>query len=140
MGRHEQREQIFKLLFRQEFHSLQEMDQQVRLFFEDEEVLGISEKDMNYITEKYQEIRKLLPELDKLLDEKVEGWNTARMGKVELTVLRLAMYEMLHDEEVPEGVAINEAVEIAKTYGQEGSGAFVNAVLAKFVKQGDQHS
>ena len=140
MGRHEQREQIFKLLFRQEFHSLQEMDQQVRLFFEDEEVSGISEKDMNYITEKYQKIRKLLPELDKNLDEKVEGWNTARMGKVELTVLRLAVYEMLHDEEVPEGVAINEAVEIAKTYGQEGSGAFVNAVLAKFVKQGDQHS
>ena len=137
MGRREQREQIFKLLFRQEFHSLQEMDQQVRLFFEDEEVSGISEKDMNYITEKYQKIRELVPKLDQYLDEKVEGWNTARMGKVELTVLRLAVYEMLHDEEVPEGVAINEAVEIAKTYGQEGSGAFVNAVLAKFVKQGD---
>ena len=140
MGRHEQREQIFKLLFRQEFHSLPDMDQQVRLFFEDEEVSGISEKDMKYITEKYQKIRELVPELDKCLDEKVEGWNTARMGKVELTVLRLAVYEMLHDEEVPEGVAINEAVEIAKTYGQEGSGAFVNAVLAKFVKQGDQNS
>ena len=140
MGRREQREQIFKLLFRQEFHSLQEMDQQVRLFFEDEEVSGISEKDMNYITEKYQKIRELVPKLDQYLDEKVEGWNTARMGKVELTVLRLAVYEMLHDEEVPEGVAINEAVEIAKTYGQEGSGAFVNAVLAKFVKQGDQNS
>ncbi len=140
MGRREQREQIFKLLFRQEFHSLQEMDQQVRLFFEDEEVSGISEKDMNYITEKYQKIRELVPKLDQYLDEKVEGWNTARMGKVELTVLRLAVYEMLHDEDVPEGVAINEAVEIAKTYGQEGSGAFVNAVLAKFVKQGDQNS
>ncbi len=140
MGRHEQRVQIFKLLFRQEFHSIQEMDQQVRLFFEDEEVSGISEKDMNYITEKYERIRTFVPELDKYLDEKVEGWNTARMGKVELTVLRLAVYEMLHDEEVPEGVAINEAVEIAKTYGQDGSGAFVNAVLAKFVKQGDQHS
>ncbi|MBR5247931.1 MAG: transcription antitermination factor NusB [Lachnospiraceae bacterium] len=140
MGRREQREQIFKLLFRQEFHSLQEMDQQVRLFFEDEEVSGISEKDMNYIIEKYQKIRELVPELDQYLDEKVEGWNTARMGKVELTVLRLAVYEMLHDEDVPEGVAINEAVEIAKTYGQEGSGAFVNAVLAKFVKQGDQNS
>ena len=137
MGRREQREQIFKLLFRQEFHSLQDMDQQVRLFFEDEEVSGISEKDMNYITEKYQKIRELVPKLDQYLDEKVEGWNTARMGKVELTVLRLAVYEMLHDEDVPEGVAINEAVEIAKTYGQEGSGAFVNAVLAKFVKQGD---
>ncbi len=137
MGRHEQREQIFKLLFRQEFHSIQEMDQQVRLFFEDEEVSGISEKDMNYITDKYQKIRDMIPGLDELLNEKVEGWNTTRMGKVELTVLRLAVYEMLHDDDVPQGVAINEAVEIAKTYGQDGSGAFVNAVLAKFVKQGD---
>lgn len=137
MGRREQREQIFKLLFRQEFHSLEEMDSQVRLFFEDEELAEISEKDMNYITGKYERIRELLPELDALLDEKAKGWNTARMGKVELTVLRLAVYEMMHDDDVPEGVAINEAVEIAKTYGQDNSGGFVNAVLAKFVKQGD---
>lgn len=136
MKKHEQREQIFKLLFREEFHSCAEMDEQVNLFFEDEELSGISEKDMNYITEKYQKVRGILPELDKLLDEKVEGWNTARMGKVDLTILRLAVYEMLYDEEVPEGVAINEAVELAKAYGQENSGSFVNAVLAKFVKAG----
>lgn len=136
MKKHEQREQIFKLLFREEFHSCAEMDEQVKLFFEDEELSGISEKDMNYITEKYQKVRGILPELDKLLDEKVEGWNTARMGKVDLTILRLAVYEMLYDEEVPEGVAINEAVELAKAYGQENSGSFVNAVLAKFVKAG----
>lgn len=133
MRKHDQREQIFKLLFREEFHACEEMDEQVKLFFEDEELSGILEKDMTYITEKYQKVSEKLPEIDKLLDEKAEGWNTARMGKVELTVLRLAVYEMLYDEEVPEGVAINEAVEIAKTYGQENSGGFVNAVLAKFV-------
>lgn len=137
MGRHEQREHVFKLLFREEFHNAQDMPQQVRLFFEDEELSGISEKDMVYITEKYEKIRKEIAGLDKLLDEKVEGWNTARMGKVELTILRLAVYEMLYDDEVPQGVAINEAVELAKAYGQGSSGSFVNAVLAKFVKQGD---
>lgn len=136
MGRHEQRERLFKLLFRQEFHGDDEMPEQVKLFFEDEELSDISEKDMNYITEKYQRIRDRLSELDGLLDERVEGWNTARMGKVELTILRLALYEMLYDDEVPEGVAINEAVELSKTYGQESSGGFVNAVLAKFVKAG----
>ena len=133
MRKHDQREQIFKLLFREEFHACEEMDEQVKLFIEDEELSGILEKDMTYITEKYQKVSEKLPEIDKLLDEKAEGWNTTRMGKVELTVLRLAVYEMLYDEEVPEGVAINEAVEIAKTYGQENSGSFVNAVLAKFV-------
>lgn len=136
MGRHEQREQIFRLLFRQEFHPADEMPAQVKLFFEDEELSDISEKDMNYITEKHQKIQDRLSELDRLLNERVEGWNTARMGKVELTILRLALYEMLYDEEVPEGVAINEAVELAKAYGQESSGGFVNAVLAKFVKAG----
>ena len=137
MNRHEQREQVFKLLFRDEFHTAQEMDQQVKLFFEDEELSGISEKDMEYIAQKHEKIREKLAELDKLLDEKAENWKVSRMGKVELTVLRLALYEMLYDEEVPEGVAINEAVELAKAYGQESSGSFVNAVLAKFVKQGD---
>lgn len=136
MGRHEQREQVFRLLFRESFHSTEDMEQQVKLFFEDEEMTGISEKDMEYITQKHGKIRQRLEELDKLLDEKVEGWNVARMGKVELTVLRLALYEMLYDEEVPEGVAINEAVELAKTYGQASAGSFVNAVLAKFVKAG----
>lgn len=136
MKRHEQREHVFKLLFREEFHTSQEMNQQVKLFFEDEELSEISEKDMEYITQKHGKVHEKLTELDKLLDEKAEGWNTSRMGKVELTVLRLALYEMLYDEEVPEGVAINEAVEIAKTYGQESAGSFVNAVLAKFVKAG----
>ena len=59
------------------------------------------------------------------------------MGKVELTVLRLAAYEIRYDEEVPDSVAINEAVEIAKKFGQDTSGAFVNAILGKIVKQGE---
>ena len=136
MGRHEQREQVFRLLFRESFHPSEDMDQQVKLFFEDEEMADISEKDMDYIAKKHSAIRSRLAELDTLLDEKVEGWNVARMGKVELAVLRLTLYEMLYDEEVPEGVAIDEAVELAKTYGQGGAGSFVNAVLAKFVKAG----
>ena len=136
MGRHEQREQLFKLLFRVEFNSLEDMPEQIKLFFQDEEI-EYTEKAMNAISEKYDKIQEKLPEIDKLLDEKVEGWNTSRMGKVELTVLRIAVFEMMFDDDVPATVAINEAIEIAKVYGQETSGGFVNAVLAKFVnKQG----
>lgn len=54
------------------------------------------------------------------------------MGKVDLTILRLAVYEIVFDEDVPTGVAINEAVELAKRFGQEESSGFVNGVLAKF--------
>lgn len=134
MGRHEQREQVFRLLFRVEFHEPEGMPEQVRLFFEDEETAGLSDRDREYISGKYGLIQQKLPEIDKLIDEKAEGWLTSRMGKVELTVLRLAVYEILFDDTVPGSVAINEAVEIAKLYGQDTSGGFVNAVLAKFMQ------
>lgn len=132
MGRHEQREQLFKLLFRVEFNSIEEMPEQVQLFFQDDEV-ECSQKVADAIRDRFDMVVAKLSEIDKLLDEKAEGWDTKRMGKVELTVLRLGVYEILFDEDVPNSVAINEAVEIAKQYGQTTSGGFVNAVLAKFI-------
>ena len=132
MRRHEQREQLFKLLFRVEFNSLDDMPEQVKLFFQDDEI-EYTEAVMESIKEKYAKIQEKLPEIDGLLNEKAEGWNTERMGKVELAVLRIAVFEILYEDDVPNMVAINEAIEIAKKYGQEASGGFVNAVLAKFV-------
>ncbi len=137
MGRHEQREHIFKLLFREGFHPESERTQQLSLYFEDEDVLkGLTEKDRSYIEEKYRRIAERIPQIDGLLNEKTKGWDTTRMGRVDLAILRLAVYEILFDDDVPSGVAINEAVELAKEYGQDTSGGFVNAVLAKFVKAG----
>ena len=101
------------------------------MFLEDDEVKR-SDEDAAHITGKYDRIMENLSDIDRQLNEKAENWNVERMGKVELTVLRLALFEMQQDEEVPVSVAINEAVELAKKFGQEGSGAFVNAVLAKF--------
>ncbi len=136
MGRREQREQIFKLLFRVEFNSPEEMPEQVKLFLEDRETV-VYEKDAVYISERFEKVQEKIPEIDKLINENTEGWDTTRMGKVELTILRLAVYEIRFDEDIPDSVAINEAVEIAKAYGQENSGGFVNAILAKIVKLGD---
>ena len=132
MGRHEQREQLFKLLFRVEFNSLDDMPEQIRLFFEDDEI-EYTEAAMEAIEAKYGKIQEKLSEIDSPLNEKAEGWNVSRMGKVELAVLRIAVFEILYDEDIPNTVAINEAIEIAKKYGQEASGGFVNAILAKFV-------
>lgn len=136
MGRHEQREQVFMLLFQVEFHDRESMPRQMRLYLEGNQGIG-SQKDADYIETRCKSIQEKLSEIDKLIDENTEGWNTARMGKVELTVLRLAVYEMRYDETIPNSVAINEAVEIAKKYGQDNSGGFVNAILAKIVKLGD---
>ena len=131
MSRRELREQIFKLLFRIEFNAKEEMQEQVGLFFEEEENQA-DVADTAYITEKFQKVYDKLEEIDTALNEKVEGWNTGRMGKVDLTVLRLAVYEIMFDEEIPTGVAINEAVELAKKFGQDTSPSFVNGGLAKF--------
>ncbi len=134
MGRREQREQIFKLLFRVEFNEIGEMPEQARLFFEEADK-PIEEADREYIAGKYEKIMERLAEIDGLLNEKTEKWTTDRMGKAELTILRLAVYEILYDDEVPAGVAINEAVELAKKFGQDSAKAFVNGILAKFVDQ-----
>ena len=75
-----------------------------------------------------------IPEIDSQIDQVAAGWKTRRMGKVELTILRLALYEMNWDESVPEKVAINEAVELAKKFGGKDSPAFVNGILARFAK------
>lgn len=130
MSRRELREQIFKLLFRIEFNSLEEMPEQEKLFFEDECEADV--EDTEYISAKYQKIVEQMSEIDKMLNEKAENWDTGRMGKVDLTILRLAVYEIAYDEDVPTSVAINEAVELAKKFGQDASAGFVNAILAKF--------
>ena len=130
MSRRELREQIFKLLFRVEFNSAEEMPEQERLFFDDEE--AAKEKDAEYVSEKYQKIQEKLPQIDEMINEKTEKWDTARMSKVDLTILRLAVYEIMFDDSVPTGVAINEAVELAKKFGQDASFSFVNGILAKF--------
>lgn len=130
MSRRELREQVFKLLFRVEFNAQNEMEEQEKLFFEDEE--AAKDEDADYVLDKYTKICEKLEEIDALLNEKAEGWSTTRMGKVDLTILRLALYEIKYDETVPTGVAINEAVELAKKFGQDASSAFVNGILAKF--------
>lgn len=132
MGRRELRESIFQLLFMTEFNDNQEMTEQKQLYLEGIE--GIQEKDQTYIQEKYEKIRENLPQIDETLNEASKGWKTSRMGKVELSILRLAVYEMRYDEDVPEKVAINEAVELAKKFGGNDAPSFVNGVLGKLAK------
>ncbi len=132
MKRRELREHIFQLLFRVEFNGQDEMEEQVSLYVDDMKEEEIVEpKDETYIEEKYKKIVEKLPEIDELLEKYSKGWKLSRMNKVDLTILRLGVYEMKYDEDIPERVAINEAVELAKKFGGDESSAFVNAVLAK---------
>lgn len=134
MKRSIQREQIFKILFRAEFNDVTEMPGQEELYFASGD-MEFTEKDKRYITEKVNSILERLPEIDGMLSGKMRGWTLERLGRVELAVMRLGVYEILWDDEVPEGVAIAEAVELAKKFGAENSGPFVNGVLASFAKK-----
>ena len=131
MTRREIREQVLKMLFRVEFYNQEEMSEQIALCEDD--ACSWKEKDKTYIFEKVEKISEKLEEIDAKINEVSEGWKTGRMGKVDLTLIRLAVYEMLYEEDVPAKVAINEAVELAKQYGTDNSPSFVNGVLAKLV-------
>ena len=131
MTRREIREQVFKMLFRVEFYNQEEMSEQIALCEDD--ACSWKETDKTYIFEKVEKISEKLEEIDAKINEVSEGWKTGRMGKVDLTLIRLAVYEMLYEEDVPAKVAINEAVELAKQYGTDNSPSFVNGVLAKLV-------
>ena len=129
MSRTELREHIFKMLFRVEFNRIEEMEEQERLYFD---LMGeVAEEDKDYILNKYRAIAEKRQEIDKLLDDLTTGWKTGRMSRVDLTILRLATYELLWDESIPTKVAINEAVELAKKYSSDSGPSFINGVLAK---------
>lgn len=131
MNRSKLREHIFILLFEAEFNSPEEMPEQIRLYFDQLEKPA-DEDSIEYIRTKFDRIVEKMPELDAMINEKSEGWNTKRIGRVELAIMRLGLYEIKFDDDIPVGVAIDEAVELAKKYGQDDAGSFVNGVLAKF--------
>ena len=127
------REHIFVLVFMSEFNPPDEMPEEVRLYMDSLEKKA-DEAGREEIEEKFSKLLPLIPEIDKMIDSHSEKWSVSRMGKVELSIIRLAVYEIFHDDTVPDKVAINEAVELAKKYGQDGAGAFVNGVLAGILK------
>ena len=133
MIRTELREHIFKMLFQIEFYDPSDMPDHMKYYFEMLDDAG--DKDKKYIQEKYDAAAEHIPEIDALLNENAEGWKTSRMNKVDLTILRLAVYEMKWDADIPDRVAINEAVELAKRFGGESSSSFVNGILGKIAKQ-----
>ena len=131
MNRREQREQIFKILFGVEFHSADELEDQSGLYMED---LGdIRKKDADYMTGKVRSIVEHMDEIDGMINQASKNWKTTRMAKAELSILRLAAYEIKYEDDIPVSVSINEAVELAKLYGSDHGPAFVNGILSGMV-------
>lgn len=117
------------MVFGLEFNESDEMPQQMELYVSQLEDAG--EQDREYILQKARAVAEHKDEIDALINDHTTGWKTTRMNKADLTILRLAVYEIKWDEDVPVSVAINEAVELAKQFGGEGSPSFINGVLAR---------
>lgn len=154
MKRSEIRKHVFKIVFRTAFYPQEEWNEQVKLYLEQlsdsmaekwkeshemEEENKIEYFDyleqirveMEPIKKRAEQVISEIAELDSVIESISEGWKIGRIGKVELAILRVAIFEIQKDEDIPTGVAINEAVELAKVYGTEKSAKFINGLLAK---------
>ncbi|MGN0379426.1 MAG: transcription antitermination factor NusB [Butyrivibrio sp.] len=141
------REHVFRILFRYEFYDTEEFAEQEKLYLEQypewtgddrDELVGddkaISELDRAEIESRVNDIAAHLEEIDEKISGACKGWKISRLGKAELSILRLAVYEIVYDDDVDAAVAINEAVELSKKYCDEKTRSFVNGVLAGLMK------
>ncbi len=132
MSRRSARKNAFTLLFQTEFH--EEYEKVKELFFSEQEE-EISEEEKAYITDAVEGVMAHETEIDKIIDSCAKGWNTARMNRVDLAILRLAVYEMEYSKAAPIGVIINEAVELAKKFSSDEAPGFINGILGKIAKR-----
>lgn len=126
MKRSKQREQAFVLIFESMFGG--EPEESLGLYSDNMEPVGDFAKSL------YNGVVAESEELDKIIEQYLTGWKLNRISRVNLAILRLAVYEIKYVEDVPVSVAINEAVELAKTYSGAEDAAFVNGILGAYVR------
>ena len=133
MTRSELRENVFKIVFRVPFHETEEMGEQEKEYISDLDEPQ-KEKDIEYIKAKSSAIIDKLDEIDKLIEDASKGWSVKRIGRAELAILRVAVYEIKFDDDIPYKVAVNEAIELSKKYCEPEAGAFINGILSAFAE------
>ena len=133
MNRSSIRENAFKLIYSLEIQEVENLEEQIELFFESNSIKEENAK--KYITDVIIGIDKYKEEILKNIEQNLKAeWKLNRISKMDLSILKLAIYEIKYNE-IPYKVAINEAVELAKKYGEDKSKNFVNGILASIVKE-----
>lgn len=142
MSRRLARESAIKFLFSIDFNRDENLGEMLEEFFDDVQELNyddeqdaLSDNDIKYAEEVIKGTMDKLQPIDQLIQSNITGWTKDRIVKVDLAVLRLALYEILYRDDIPDSVAINEAIELAKKYSTDESGSFVNGVLGKIVRE-----
>lgn len=129
MTRSQAREHIFKLLYAAQFQQEENTEEMVSTYLENFPEETITEQDRSFIMSEVLGVCAARESLDEEIAGAVKGWSLQRLSKVDLAILRLAMYEIRCVPEIPASVSINEAVELAKKYSQSAARAFINGIL-----------
>ena len=139
MSRRASRRHSFIVTYQLEFYVEPEISQVFELYTAEfvlsENAASISSADSDFIKMQVFGVRENLEFIDNTIERYITGWSLARIAKVDLAILRLAIYELAFMPDIPTRVCINEAVELAKTYGDDDSPAFVNGLLASAQKE-----
>lgn len=133
MGRRNAREKLMTLLYQMEI-SQSTADEVIEDFEENNEI-KFNDEDYEYIKDCLRGIEKRLQTLDEYIEKYAQGWKLNRIAKVDMSIMRLAIYEMLYRVDVPNPVAVNEAIELAKKYGTDNSPSFINGILGKVIEE-----
>ncbi len=135
MSRHKAREISFKYVYQIAFGQplIVEEDGFWDMALEDDK--NLNEEDKVFIEGIVNGVKEHLDEIDKVIFSKIAGRSMDRVFKVDLAILRIAVYELLYVKELSYKVVANEAVEIAKKYGKDNSHTFINGILREVIKE-----
>lgn len=148
MSRRIAREGAFKVLYSLNYVDDNDIDNIIyeslkedNVFWADEENSikslfdSVNERDKEFYAELIKGTLKNIDNIDNIIELNLKSWKMDRIAKVDLAILRLAIYELLYRDDIPDSVAINEAVELGKSYGTDDSGSFINGVLGRIVRE-----
>lgn len=131
MGRRASRETVMKLLYQLEIQK-EDREEQIRAVLEEN---ALQDKDREFVLDVVNGVNSNLSYIDNIIETNAKGWKMNRISKVDLSILRLCIYEICFRDDIPYNVSVNEAVELAKKYSGEEAGAFVNGILSKVSKE-----
>ena len=135
MSRKVAREIAFKIIFETSFQEEDNLEELTGMLFNTNDELSkeLNSEDNKYIEEITNGVNEKKDEIDNYISSHLKGWTMSRISKIDIAILRLAIYEIKFREDIPYKVSVNEAVELAKVYSDDSSPSFINGVLAEVI-------
>lgn len=137
MSRKKARDNAFKCIYELEFIKDKNLED---ILFNCYEENNNTSEEKEYIEMILKGVKDNIKNIDDIILSKLKNWSLDRIAKIDLAILRLAIYEILYVDSIPDKVSANEAVELAKTYGNNDSKSFVNGVIAKVIEDKEEEN